>query len=500
MLTSQAEQRAPGLSLASARGRWVLFATVLGSGIAFLDGTVVNVALPSISRDFHVGLADLQWTSTGYTLTLSAFLLLGGSLGDRYGRRRLFVVGVVWFTAASLVCGLAPSSPMLIAARALQGVGGALLTPASLAIIEATFRSDDRGAAIGAWSGLGGVFGAIGPLLGGFLVGAVSWRLVFFINLPIAAITVAVAARHVPETSQSGERGPLDIPGPVLAALGLGGVTYGLIEGSAMGWGSPAVLIAIAAGAALLGVFLVNERRQSDPLMPLDIFRVREFAGANAATFAIYGALGAVLFLVVIQLQQVLHYTPLQAGAALLPLTLLLLALSSRTGRLATRIGPRIPMTVGPLLAAAGMAMFARVGAGATYAGAVLPAAIVFGLGLVITVPALTTTAMGAVGAERAGIASAVNNDVARAASLVAVAVVPALAGISNAGSAINVSAFSSGFRTAMFICAGLCAAGGVISWALIRGPQAAAVSEQHNYSCPLTGPPASETAHPPAA
>ena len=473
----------------------MLFATVLGSGIAFLDGTVVNVALPSIGREFHVGLADLQWTVTGYTLTLSALILLGGSLGDRYGRRRIFMIGLVWFTAASLLCGLAPSAPLLIAARGVQGVGGALLTPASLAIIEATFRQDDRGAAIGAWSGLGGIFGAIGPLLGGLLVGAVSWRLVFFINVPLAAITVAVAARHVPESLQPGQRGRLDVPGPVLVGLGLGGVTYGLIEASSSGWTSPVILTALGAGIAALGLFLLNERRQSDPLLPLDIFRIREFAGANAATFAIYGALGAVIFLVVIQVQQVLHYSPLAAGAALLPMTLILLALSSSSGRLASSIGPRIPMTVGPLIAGVGMALFTRVDAGATYVAAVLPAGIVFGLGMVITVPALTTTAMGAVGAERSGIASAINNDVARAASLAAVAVVPVLAGISTSGTAISSAAFSSGFRTAMFICAGLCAVGGVISLLTIGGRRRPAVEPQRAFCCPITGPPQYEVA-----
>jgi len=468
----------------------VLVATVLGTGIAFLDGTVVNVALPSIGRDFHVGLASLQWTITGYTLTLSALLLLGGALGDRYGRRRLFVIGVVWFALASLGCALAPSSPLLIAARAVQGVGGALLTPASLAIIEASFRAEDRGAAIGAWSGLGGIFGAVGPLLGGFLVGAASWRLVFFINLPLAAITVVVAARHVPESSEGEHRGRIDIPGPMLVASGLGGVTFGLIEGSTLGWTSAAIVAALAAGATLLGVFVINEGAQRDPLLPLDIFRSREFAGANAATFAIYAALGAVIFLVVLQLQQVLHYSPLAAGSALLPLTVILLVLSSRSGRLAGRIGPRLPMTIGPVVAAAGMALFARVEAGASYATTALPAVVIFGLGMTLTVPALTTTALGAVGSERAGIASAVNNDVARVASLAAVAVIPVVAGISNTGSSVGAHAYSSGFRTGMFISAGLCACGGIVSFLTIRRPRAGTVTEVRGFSCPITGPP----------
>jgi EmrB/QacA subfamily drug resistance transporter len=481
-----------GLSFSSTTGRWVLLATVLGSGVAFLDATVVNVALPAIGRDFGVGLADLQWTVTGYTLTLSAFLLLGGALGDRYGRRRLFVIGLVWFAVASLVCGLAPSAPLLIVARAVQGIGGALLTPGSLAIIEASFRPDDRGRAIGAWSGLGGVFGAIGPLLGGVLVTLVTWRLVFLINLPLAALAVWVASRHVPESSKAGEHGPLDIQGPVLAVLGLGGVTYSLIEGPARGWTSPATLAVIGAGGLLLIGFLVNESRARDPLLPLSIFRSRIFAGANEATFAIYAALGTVTFLGVLQLQQVLHYSALSAGLALLPLTLVLLALSSRSGKLATQIGPRIPMTVGPLVAAVGMALFARVTAGASYESSVLPAAIVLGLGMTLTVPALTTTALGAVDSERAGVASAVNNDVARFAALAAVAVIPALAGISTAGSAINAAAFSSGYRVAMFISAGLCASAGLISFLTIRGPRRACAPAT-GFACALTGPPAED-------
>ncbi len=480
---------AGGLSFTSSIGRWVLVATVLGSGVAFLDATVVNVALPAIGRDFGVGLADLQWTVTGYTLTLSAFLLLGGALGDRYGRRRVFVIGLVWFAVASLACGIAPSAPLLIVFRAVQGIGGALLTPGSLAIIEASFRPEDRGRAIGAWSGLGGVFGAIGPLLGGVLVTTVSWRLVFLINLPLAALAVWVALRHVPESRQAGDHGRLDIQGPALAVLGLGGVTYALIEGPARGWTSAATIAVIGAGGALLLAFLINESRARDPLLPLSIFRSRIFAGANEATFAIYAALGAVTFLGVLQLQQVLHYSPLASGLALLPLTLVLLALSSRSGKLATAIGPRIPMTVGPVVAAIGMALFARIVAGASYATSVLPAAVVLGLGMTLTIPALTTTALGSVDSDRAGIASAVNNDVARFASLAAVAIIPALAGISTAGASVNAATFSSGYQVAMFICAGLCGSAGLISFVTIRQPRRAC-APSHGFSCLLTGPP----------
>jgi EmrB/QacA subfamily drug resistance transporter len=457
--------------------------------MALLDTTAVNVALPQIGRDFGVGIAGLQWTLTGYTLTLSAFLLLGGALGDRYGRRRLFVIGSTWFALASMACGLAPSAGALIAFRALQGVGGALLTPASLAIIEASFVQDDRGRAIGAWSGLGGVFGAVGPLLGGFLVQAASWRLVFFINLPIAAVAGSFAMLHVPESKSPGYLGSLDTRGPVLVALGLGGVTYALIEGSSRGWNTPAILASVGGGALLLVSFLVNEARLKNPLLPLDMFASRAFSGANGATFAIYAALGAVTFLLVLQLEDVLHYTPLAAGVSLLPLTLVMLLFSSRSGRLASKIGPRIPMTVGPLVAAVGMALFARVDAGTTYASTVLPAALVFGFGLVLTVPALTTTALGAVEAERSGIASAVNNDTARLASIAAVAVIPALAGITTSGKQLSATQFSSGFRAGMFICAGLCAIGGLVA-ALTVGRGAKRARQATCMSCPVSGPP----------
>jgi EmrB/QacA subfamily drug resistance transporter len=447
----------------------VLFTTVLGSGIAFLDATVVNVALPRIGYDLHVGLADLQWTSIAYTLTLSAFLLLGGALGDRYGRRRVFMTGLIWFALASLLCGVAPSAPLLIVARAVQGVGGALLTPGSLAIIEATFRPEDRGQAIGAWSGFGALFGAAGPLVGGALVQLVTWRLVFFINLPLAAAAVLIAARHVPETV--GERhARLDLAGPMLAALGLGGITYGLIEGNALGWGDATALGSLVGGVVMTGAFLVAESLQRDAVMPLHVFRSRTFSGANGATFAVYGALGAVMFLVVLQLQDVLGYSPIAAGVSLLPLTLLLLTLSARSGRLAAATGPRLPMTAGPLVAACGMALFVRLGPGSSYVAAVLPAAVVFGLGMVLTVPALTTTAMGALPPELAGIASAVNNDVARAAGLVAVAIVPALAGIAAAGNTVHRASLEAGFPRGMVICAALCAAGGIVALLTIPG------------------------------
>jgi EmrB/QacA subfamily drug resistance transporter len=484
-----------GLSVSDSRGKWVLFAMVLGSGIVFLDSTAVNVALPSIGHDFKVGLSYLQWTITAYTLTLSAFLLLGGALGDRFGRRRLILIGLIWFTAASMVCGVAPSPGWLIAARAAQGIGGALLTPGTLAIIEATFRPDERGRAIGAWSGFGGIFGALGPFLGGLLVQWVSWRLVFFINAPITAVTIWVVVRHVPESRQAGTQGPLDVQGPLLAALGFGGVTYALIEGPGKGWGSTAILGSLIIGLILLAAFIVNEARQRSPVLPLSLFRSRQFVGANGATFAIYAALGAVTFLLILQLQVVLHYSPLEAGVALMPLTAILLCFSSTSGRLADRIGPRMPMSIGPIIAACGMALFVRVVPGASYVTGVLPGALVFGFGMVLTVPALTTTALGAVEPDRAGVASAVNNDVARIGGLIAVSVIPALAGITSQASGTMALGQTSGFRTAMLICAALCASGGVVSFVAIRSPRSSPATEIVPFSCPMTGPPQGELA-----
>ena len=463
----------------SSRGRWVLTTTVLGSGIAFLDSTVVNVALPSIGRDFHVTMAALQWTVTAYTLTLSAFLLLGGSLGDRYGRRRVFVVGLVWFTVASAVCGIAPSAPFLIVARALQGVGGALLTPSSLAIIDATFDERDRGAAIGAWAGLGGVFGAMGPLLGGILVSAVTWRLVFFINVPLALLAVLVAIRHVPESRGPRTVGRLDVGGALLAAAGLAAVTFGLIQGPGDGWSSPGIVGTLCAGAALLSLFFLYEKRKPDPMLPLDVFRSRQFSGANGATFVIYAALGSVSFLLVVYLQLVLHYSPLAAGSSMLPVTAMLFLFSSYSGRMAGRIGPRLPMSVGPLVAAAGMALLMRATPGESYATTVLPGALIFGLGLVLIVPALTSTALGALSQERAGIASAINNDIARVGSLSAVALIPAIAGISTATTGVNAALFTNGFRTGIAISAVLCALGGVVAFLTVRNRPAREASAQ---------------------
>jgi EmrB/QacA subfamily drug resistance transporter len=481
-----------GLRYSSARGRWVLLATVLGSAMASIDATVVGIALPAIGHDFHASLATLQWVVTAYTLTLAGLLLFAGALGDKYGRKRVFIWGVVWFAVASALCGIAPDAPVLIAARAVQGIGAALLTPGSLAIIEASFRPDDRGRAIGAWSGLSGVGSAIGPFLGGWLIQAVSWRLIFFINLPFAILVVAVALRHVPESRDPAATGPVDVLGGVLVTAGLIGLTYGLIEGPTVGWTKPSPLVALIGGCVLLAAFVWWEHRTAEPMMPLSLFASAQFSAANVVTFAVYGALGGALFLLPIQLIQVSHYTPLQAGISLLPITLIMLALSARSGALAARIGPRLQMTVGPLVIAAGLALFVRIGPSGNYLTEVLPAMLVFGLGLAINVAPLTATVLAAVPAEHAGMASAVNNDVARAAGLIAVAVLPAAAGLTGAAY-VHPLHFSAGFHTASLISAGLCVAGGAVAAVFIRNPRkAAAAPVQSPLSCALDAPPRS--------
>ncbi len=487
---------APGLRYGSPAGRWVLAATVLGSGIAALDATVVGIALPAIGRDFHASVASLQWVVDGYTLPLAGLLLLGGALGDTFGRRKIFIIGTVWFAIASLACGLAPDDGFLIAARALQGVGAALLTPGSLAIIQASFHPDDRSKAIGAWSGLGGVATAAGPFLGGWLIGAVSWRLVFFINLPVAAAAVLMAARHVPESRAPGPRQPLDVVGAVTISLALAGLTFGLIEASAEGWTSPMVLASLGAGAALLAAFCVVEVRGDHPMLPLAVFRSRQFSAANAVTFVVYGALAGALFLVPVVLQVVSGYSPLEAGMALLPLTAIMLTLSARSAALSARIGPRLQMTAGPLVIAAGMVLFTRVQGQGDYLTQVLPAVLVLGFGLAINVAPLTATALSAAPAEHSGIASAVNNDVARTAGLIAVAVLPALAGLS--GDAFQVpAALTSGFHTAVLIAAAAAAAGGILAALTIRNPprgeppaETAAAEDLECLHCALDAPP----------
>ena len=461
-----AQPRQP-VALSSAPGRWLVLVTVLASGMAFLDATAVQVALPSIGRELHATLSGLQWTVTGYTLTLASLILLVGSLGDRYGRRKVFVIGVCWFAGASLICGLAQNTGQLVAARALQGIGGALLTPGSLALIQSSFRHEDRARAIGLWSSLAGIAGLIGPFLGGVLVDAVSWRLVFLINVPFALVIVAVAGRHVPESRDPTAHGRFDYAGALLGALTLGGITYALI-GAGENIFRPDVVSAAVIGLLSGVAFVVRERRAAAPMLPPALFADRQFTGANLATLAVYGALGGSGLFLVLQLQTVLGYDATAAGAAQLPAIALITLLSPRMGALATRIGPRLPMTVGPLIVAAGTLWLVGVDGSAPYVVEVLPGSLLQGLGMAVTVAPLTATVLGAAPDEQAGIASGVNNAVARAAQLLAVAALPVAVGLSGDDYA-DPTAFTSGFRSAMVICAVLFTAGGLISWTTIR-------------------------------
>jgi EmrB/QacA subfamily drug resistance transporter len=491
MMHAMTGRSMPDLRLGTSTGRWVVATTVLGSGMAALDATVVGIALPSIGRDFNVGIASLQWVVDAYTLALAGLLLLGGTLGDSYGRRRMFMAGTVWFAAASLLCGVAPNAPVLIAARALQGVGGALLMPGSLAILQASFAPDDRSKAIGAWSGLGGIATAAGPFLGGWLISAVSWRLVFFINLPVAVAVLAIAARHVPESKAPGPVPRLDLSGVLCISGALAGITYGLIGASSSGWASSQVLIPLVLGLALLGLFLVIEARVAEPMLPLAVFRSRQFSAANAVTFVVYAALGGEIFLVPVVLQDVRGYSPLQAGVSLLPVTVIMLLLSARSGAVAAKIGPRLQMSVGPLIIAAGLVLMTRLTGAGNYVTTVLPSVLVFGLGLAIMVAPLTSTALAAAPAEHAGIASAVNNDVARAAGLIAVAVLPVAAGITG-DSYLHPAMLAHGFRVAAVIAAVFCVVGGVLAAATVRNPprQPADPGPGQDHSCGLDAPP----------
>lgn len=419
--------RAPGTDAARGRSRRVLAAAILGSSMAFIDGSVVNVALPAVQHGFGSSVAAMQWVVNAYLLSLGALVLLGGALGDRVGRVRVFMAGVALFTAASLACGVAPGAGMLVAARAVQGIGAALLVPGSLAILGATFPAAERGAAISTWSGVGALTTALGPVLGGWLVDAVSWRAIFLLNLPLAAATLWLA-RGIADSRDAAASGVPDWPGAALLAAGLGALTYGFIEAPSRGFGNGPVPLCLGAGVALLAGFAVQERRAASPMVPLDVFRSRVFTGANGLTLLLYFALSGVLFFLPFTLVQVHGYTAAAAGAALLPLSVLLGTLSRPVGHLAGRVGARPLLVAGSLLAALGFGLLGlRAGDGRYWTG-VMPGMAALAMGMALAVAPLTTTVMGAVPPERSGVASGINNAVARVAGLLAVAVLGVLA------------------------------------------------------------------------
>lgn len=437
---------------------FALLATIIGSGIVILDGTVVTLALPNIARDLHASFADLQWVVDGYALLLSALILLGGSLGDILGRKRVYMVGLAGFGLASLLCGLASSIGVLIGLRALQGIFGALLVPGALAIINTNFAKEKRGTAIGRWSAWSALAAAIGPLLGGYIVDASSWRWIFFINVPLVVICFVLARIGIMETKDTTFR-RVDVVGALLAVCGLGGITYGLIEGPAHHW-NVVSLVLLLGGLLLFVLFIFIERRRKDPMVKLSLFASRNFSGANLVTFAMYGALGGFLFALVIFLQTTVGYSAIKAGASLLPITVLLLTLSGRFGGLAGKHGPRIFMAAGPLTASLGMALLYNLHHGSYYITNIFPGILLFALGLSLTVAPLTITVMGSVPETSSGIASGINNAVSRVASLITVALLGIL-GVAHA------------YTLAIVLCATLAALAGIVSWVLISNEQA---------------------------
>jgi EmrB/QacA subfamily drug resistance transporter len=484
------QKEAEGLVLHSMRGRVALVATVAASAMASLDATVVNVALPHIGEEFDANISSLQWVLTGYLVALASLILLGGALGDRYGRRKVFVIGTVWFAAASLLCGAAPNIEILVAARLLQGVGGALLTPGSLAILQASFRESDRAAAVGAWSGLGGVAGAIGPFVGGGLVDGPGWRWAFLINIPVAAIAIACAHKAIPETRDPHTGRSLDFVGAGLAVLGLAASTWALTEAGPQGWTDAGVLGAAVIAIAAIAAFVRRLMHTSDPLVPPALFRNRTFTVVNLQTVVLYGALGVSFFLVSYELQVATGWSATQAGVALLPATGMMLLLSASSGALAQRIGPRLQLTVGPLVAAAGLLLLAGIGENASWVTDVLPGAIVFGLGLVTFVAPLTATVMAAADPDHVSVASGVNNAIARAAGLSALAVVPVISGLS---AATDPAQITHAFRIGLVITASIAAAAAPLAFfglsAHVRAPCTA-----RRVQCNLDGAPLQPT------
>ena len=461
----------------SRAGRWILAASVLGSGAVFLEGSVVSVAVPAIGRDLGLDMAGLQWVMNGYLLTLSALMLFGGALGDRGSRARIFAIGLVGFALSSICCGLAPNIYLLIAARIIQGIAGALVVPNSLALLETTFHGEARGVAIGKWAAWSAVSTALGPLAGGWLVDAASWRFVFFSVVPFAVAAAWIAFRHEAAAGTPGgptrrESSSLDYAGALLATFGLAGVVGALITGPDAGFASPIVLSSLGAGLLLLGGFIFVESRARTPILPLDVFGHREFVGANLNTLFVYASLNGLFFLLMLQLQNGLGYSALIAGASLLPVNGLLLLISPRSGHLAERIGPRLPMAIGSLIAAVGMLLFIRVKPGASYLTSLLPALIVFGVGLGLLVAPLTAAALRSLGEDRAGIASGVNNAAARLAGLLATAAIPVAAGLGGSRRPFG-PALATAFTRAMMICALLCGVGAIVAATMISGKRA---------------------------
>jgi len=474
------------LGLHSARGRIALAATVGASGMAALDATVVNVALPHIGADFHASVSALQWVLTGYLLALASLILLGGALGDRFGRRRVFVIGTVWFAAASLLCGAAPNIEVLVSARVLQGIGAALLTPGSLAILQASFRKQDRAAAVGAWSGLAGVTGAIGPFVGGWLVDGPGWRWAFLLNVPVAALVLVCTRAAVPESRDPHSARSLDLVGAGLAVVSLGAATWALTEAGPRGWTDVGVIGADVIAAAGIGAFVWRMLHTDDPLVPPALFRSRAFTVTNLATLLLYSALGVSFFLVAYELQVGVGWSALSAGTALLPGTFLMLAFAAKSGSLAQRIGPRLQLTVGPLLTGAGLLLLARIGPHASWTTDVLPGAVVFGFGLVTFVAPLTATVMGSVDPDHVSVASGVNNAVARTAGLAALAVVPVVSGLSVAVGAVQVT---HAFRVSMVIAALVAAAAAPLGYFGLAAHTRGRRSARRVY-CSVDGPP----------